>query len=860
MYIYKNGVLDSSATSVAFGGNSYTQGTQDHTQDSIGYDPSDSTYFNGLIDEVRLSRVDRSAGWISTEYNNQNNPSGFYSVGGEEQKPSGPVTIGDTITVTMTIQNIGTAPASTVVPTSLTITGTGAATLASGPTPSSAIINGGDSATFTWTYTATAAGTVLFSGSASGTDQYSGSEVSTGILNSAAVTINSPTVSITVDTSPAGLAGSIVVDGTTYTSPQTFNWVSGDTHTINAVSTISGGSGTEYVWVSWSDGLDQSHAITVPSTATTYTANYQTRYQVAYTQTGCSLTVSLPLSEWVGSGGSATGTFPSPVNGVGTQCIFQSDNRPSTITSPTTVTGTYKTQYYLTLSSSYGSPTGEGWYDSGASASFSATTPVSGGTGIQYAFTGWSSGDTDGYTGTDVSHSVTLNSPVTETTSWKTQWYVSFAMDPPAGGSITVNGQPSATTWYDDSTVVDIQATSNSGYVFSSWAATTTSGTITFEGSSSASATATIQGTGTITAAFTQNVYSLTVTVAGTGSVNRDNPGPYHYGDVVQLNAAPGTGWSFSAWGGDLSGAEISKSITIDSNKAVSATFTINVYHIAASAGAGGSISPSGSVPVNYGADQLFTITADAHYHVLDVLVDGKSVGPVSSYTFTVVTADHTIAAGFLLNAPTVTVNGAYHGARLEWTSVGVTSYDIYYNTANNPDTSTKYVGGVTGLAYDVKNLPAGTWDRTCYFWVSPAGSTKASWGSGSDKVWVTKIEITSVTVAKGVAGDVKVHVEYRSRYLESGGITVGIEIGEYLGPGTEGNIPSRPISIVTTRPITLLSFMDTGLANFGSTSGEFASGKSYKAWIFLWNQLPSDPGYWEAYADKAELIPITIQ
>ena len=50
---------------------------------------------------------------------------------------------------------------------------------------------------------------------------------------------------------------------------------------------------------------------------------------------------------------------------------------------------------------------------------------------------------------------------------------------------------------------------------------------------------------------------------------------------------------------------------------------------------------------VNYGANQTFTITPDAGYHVADVLVDGASVGAVTSYTFTNVTADHTISASF---------------------------------------------------------------------------------------------------------------------------------------------------------------------------------------------------------------------
>ncbi len=71
---------------------------------------------------------------------------------------------------------------------------------------------------------------------------------------------------------------------------------------------------------------------------------------------------------------------------------------------------------------------------------------------------------------------------------------------------------------------------------------------------------------------------------------------------------------------------------------------------INATAGANGSISPAGRVTVNVGASQAFTITANAGYRVADVLVDGISVGAVSTYTFTNVTADHTISASFASN------------------------------------------------------------------------------------------------------------------------------------------------------------------------------------------------------------------
>jgi hypothetical protein len=85
----------------------------------------------------------------------------------------------------------------------------------------------------------------------------------------------------------------------------------------------------------------------------------------------------------------------------------------------------------------------------------------------------------------------------------------------------------------------------------------------------------------------------------------------------------------------------------MDSDKSITANFAAVTYTITASAGSGGSISPSGAVTVGSGSDQSFTIAADPGYSIADVLVDGSSVGAVTSHTFTNVTADHTISASF---------------------------------------------------------------------------------------------------------------------------------------------------------------------------------------------------------------------
>ncbi len=76
---------------------------------------------------------------------------------------------------------------------------------------------------------------------------------------------------------------------------------------------------------------------------------------------------------------------------------------------------------------------------------------------------------------------------------------------------------------------------------------------------------------------------------------------------------------------------------------------TIITFTITATAGPNGGISPSGTISVNYGANQTFIIAPDPGYRVADVLVDGGSVGAQTSYTFTNVTANHTILANFAM-------------------------------------------------------------------------------------------------------------------------------------------------------------------------------------------------------------------
>ncbi|MDX9942854.1 MAG: T9SS type A sorting domain-containing protein [Bacteroidales bacterium] len=84
----------------------------------------------------------------------------------------------------------------------------------------------------------------------------------------------------------------------------------------------------------------------------------------------------------------------------------------------------------------------------------------------------------------------------------------------------------------------------------------------------------------------------------------------------------------------------------------LAANFIKQTFTIVASAGNGGTISPSGDVAVEYGENRLFSISADSGYEISDVWVNGQSVGAVSSYQFEDVTADQSIHASFEMLPP----------------------------------------------------------------------------------------------------------------------------------------------------------------------------------------------------------------
>ncbi|MCK7589699.1 T9SS type A sorting domain-containing protein [Subsaxibacter sp. CAU 1640] len=143
---------------------------------------------------------------------------------------------------------------------------------------------------------------------------------------------------------------------------------------------------------------------------------------------------------------------------------------------------------------------------------------------------------------------------------------------------------------------------------------------------------------------------TITVTQASGGTIT---PGTTSVtsGSNQSFTAAPDSCHTFSNWivdGVNVGNANpyTFNNVTADHN--ITAVYNTNSYAITASAGIDGSITPNGVTNVFCGNDQTYTFTPDSGYVVDDVLVDGVSQGPLSSYTFNSVSSNHTIYVTFI--------------------------------------------------------------------------------------------------------------------------------------------------------------------------------------------------------------------
>ncbi|MFT3980902.1 MAG: choice-of-anchor D domain-containing protein [Ferruginibacter sp.] len=243
------------------------------------------------------------------------------------------------------------------------------------------------------------------------------------------------------------------------------------------------------------------------------------------------------------------------------------------------------------------------------------------------------------------------------------------------GGTVPTD----ASSPYTSGATVTVKAPgtmTRTGFTFAGWDVNN-DGTADYTGSGSE--TFTISANTVLKAVWTANAgYTITVTQATGGTIAPGTQtGIVSGSNSSAFTAAPTSCYDFTSWTIDgTANASTANPYTftnVTANHTITAVYTLKTFGITASAGANGTISPNGVTNVNCGASQAYTITPNSGYIVQDVLVDGVSVGAVTSYTFTNVTATHTISVSFVA-VYSVTVTQATGGTIAPGTQTGIVS------------------------------------------------------------------------------------------------------------------------------------------------------------------------------------------
>ena len=253
-----------------------------------------------------------------------------------------------------------------------------------------------------------------------------------------------------------------------------------------------------------------------------------------------------------------------------------------------------------------------------------------------YTFKGWY--DNEGLTGDPVT---AIGGTGTGNKEYWAKWEINQY-------TITVkpeNGKADITITQDYGTPITAPTLTREGYQFNGWDKTFPT-TMPAENL-------------TITAQWTVNQYTITYDLAG--GTAEGNPDTYTVEtETFTLKNPTRPGYIFSGWSGTGLTGENNLTVTIEKGSTGNRSYTAHwryngggssgysYYTIKATAGTGGSISPSGNVSVREGRDQTFTITPDKGYAVANVKIDGKSIGAVKSYTFENVRRTHTIEVIFM--------------------------------------------------------------------------------------------------------------------------------------------------------------------------------------------------------------------
>jgi hypothetical protein len=459
------------------------------------------------------------------------------------------------------------------------------------------------------------------------------------------------TYCLTSDVAPAN-------SGSVTRNPQATCYTSGTPVTITAVPNAG------YRFVNWSGDLTGSTAqVTIAMSANrSIIANFAPNSYTITPSAGANGSISPSTVQTVTHGGSMTFTMtPNAgyvvssvlVNGtsVGAVTSYTFNN----VTSNQTISVSFVPAPNYTLTTNV-LPVNSGTvtrnlpgpsYPSGTNVTVTANAATG------YRFVNWS-GDLTG-TLNPIAVLMTVNRTITANFTLLT-----YTITPSSGANGSISPATVQTVVHGGNTTFTI--TPNTGYRVSNVLVNGTSvGAVTTYTFSNVTSNQTISATFTALPSYTLTTSTLPV---GAGTFELTPPGgSYPSGTTVSIRAIPNAGYNFVNWTGDATGTTLTTSVVMSANRSVTANYSVTNFTITPSAGQNGTISPSTVQSVPYNGSRTFTITPNTGFRVMNVLVDGTSVGALTSYTFNNVTANHTISATFaitsnLTNSEKIAVSG----------------------------------------------------------------------------------------------------------------------------------------------------------------------------------------------------------
>jgi hypothetical protein len=448
-----------------------------------------------------------------------------------------------------------------------------------------------------------------------------------------------------------------------------FWWDSGSSHTFAFASSLIVNAGKEYDWSSSTGGLStlQGDTLTISSSGSVI-GNYLVgiKYQITFSQTGVGTdfsgtivtidgihynVTSLPVSFWWDRGSRHPFLFGSPLSvNASKQYVWANASglltwQGGTITASSSgsVTGNYKTQYYLTVATSPSGvdPTGAGWYDAGTSATIYADafvdiTPGS----SRYRFNGWTTPDMPEIT--DPSRSPTtirMDKGKTVTANYVVQYKVCFSqsgVSPDFGGNVaTVDGVSYGVGsfpknfWWDNGIVHTFAFNSPLAVAANSkqylWTGTTGLSTLQ-------SGSITVSVSGNVTGGYKIQYY-LTVSINPSGIATISGQGWYDSSTTATLTAPSVSGYQFGYWDvdGTSQGTGVDPiTVTMDAAQTATAYYAqIGAHPTVTITPLSATVYPGGHV------DFSSTVTGGTSPYGYQWYLDGNPVSGALSSTWT---------------------------------------------------------------------------------------------------------------------------------------------------------------------------------------------------------------------------------